>query len=123
MWVGQMGEIDATEHPIGLKPGAAPSHKIPYIQVLDMRYKTARSVKDKLDEGFIEPVKSEWEISAVLVPKHEGKMRFCVKYRKLNLSTVAYTYPIPRMDHLIDSVGVVNVFTHWMKNVAIGRLP
>ena len=38
-------------------------------------------------------------------------MRFCADFRRLNLATVADTYPLPRMDDSIDSLGDARVFT------------
>jgi Reverse transcriptase (RNA-dependent DNA polymerase) len=35
----------------------------------------------------------------------------CVKYRKLNAITVPETYPLPRMDECIDSLGEAPMFT------------
>ena len=36
---------------------------------------------------------------------------FCVDYRKLNAVTVKYTYPLPRMDECLDSLGDTKVFS------------
>ena len=38
-------------------------------------------------------------------------MRFCVGYRKLNAVPVRDSYPLPRMDECIDSLGDATVFT------------
>ena len=45
------------------------------------------------------------------VPKKDGKLRFCVDYRRLNTMTVKDSYPLPRMDECIDSLGDASVFT------------
>lgn len=62
-----------------------------------MREKKEQSVQDKFYAGVIEPSRSEWEITVVLIPKHDGKMRFCVEYQRLELATVVDTNPLPRM--------------------------
>ncbi|GBM45572.1 hypothetical protein AVEN_81023-1 [Araneus ventricosus] len=36
-------------------------------------------------------------------PKLDGKTRFCIDYRKLNEITVPDSYPLPRMDDLLQS--------------------
>lgn len=37
-----------------------------------------------LDKGVIEPLSSEWVSSPVLVRKKDGKLRYCIDFRKLN---------------------------------------
>ncbi len=41
----------------------------------------------------------------VLIPKLDGMLRVCVDYRNLDAITVRDTYPIPRLDEYIDSLG------------------
>ena len=43
--------------------------------------------------------------------KADGSTRFCVDYRKLNAVTVRDSYPLPRMDECIDSLGDAKIFT------------
>ena len=64
-----------------------------------------------LKAGVIEPAESEWASPVVLVPKSDGSLRFCVDYRRLNALTVRDSFPLPRMDKYVDSLGDANVFT------------
>ena len=43
--------------------------------------------------------------------KKDGSLRFCVNYKHLNAITVLDSYPIPRMDECIDSLGGAEVFS------------
>ena len=77
-------------------------------------------VKKMLEAGVIEPGQSEWASLVLLVPKPDGSMYFCVDYRMLNAVTVKDTYPLPRMDECLDSLGDTKVFSaldaisgHW----------
>jgi len=47
----------------------------------------------------------------VLVPKKDGTLRFCVDYRLLNVMTNKDSYPLPRMDECIDSLGEATIFS------------
>jgi len=47
----------------------------------------------------------------VLVPKKDGTLRFCVDYRPLNAVSKRDSYPLPRMDECIDSLGEAKVFS------------
>jgi len=42
----------------------------------------------------------------VLVRKKDGGLRVCVDYRGLNRKTVPDCYPIPRIDEMIDAIGI-----------------
>jgi hypothetical protein len=64
-----------------------------------------------LKSGVIESATSEWASPVVLVPKPDGSMRFCIDYRKLNAVSVRDSYPLPRMDEHIDSLGDASVFS------------
>lgn len=55
-------------------------------------------------QGVIEESKSPWISSAVLVRKKDGSIRFCVDYRKLNVVTVKDSYPLPRIDDILDQL-------------------
>ena len=64
-----------------------------------------------LELGVIEPSTSEWAAPVVFASKKDGSLRFCVDYRRLNAVTVRDSYPIPRMDECIDSLGGAQVFS------------
>jgi Reverse transcriptase (RNA-dependent DNA polymerase) len=59
----------------------------------------------------IEPATSEWASPIVLVAKPDGSTRSCVDYRRLNAVTVRDSYPLPRMDECIDSLGDAKICT------------
>jgi hypothetical protein len=53
---------------------------------------------------IIEPTSSPWLSNVLLVRKKDGRMRFCVYYRKLNELTVKDSYPLPRIDSCLESL-------------------
>lgn len=64
-----------------------------------------------LKEGAIRPSVSEWASPVVLAPKGDGSLRFCIDYRRINAATARDSYPMPRMDDCIDSLGQAKYFT------------
>ena len=56
-----------------------------------------------LKVGFIREVKySEWLANVVVVPKKGGKWRVCVDYMDLNDACTKDSFPLPRIDHIVD---------------------
>ena len=62
-----------------------------------------------------------------MVRKKDGSHRFCVDYRQLNAVTKLDTYPLPRVDDLLDQLGESRFFTtlnlasgYWQIRVAPG---
>jgi hypothetical protein len=76
-----------------------------------------------LKAEVIEPATSEWASPIVLVAKPDGSARFCVDYRKLNAITVRDSYPLPRMDECIDSLGDAKIFTTLDCNSGYWQIP
>src|SRR5262249_39108718 len=63
------------------------------------------AVKAKVEAGVLRPSTSPWAAPGVLANKPDGTKRSCVNYRGLNKVTKRDSYPLPRMDDLIDYVG------------------
>ncbi|GFT35084.1 retrovirus-related Pol polyprotein from transposon 297 [Trichonephila clavipes] len=55
-----------------------------------------------LQQGIIVECESPYASPVVLIPKPNGSMRLCIDYRKLNAQTVPDSYPLPRMDDLLN---------------------
>ena len=123
MWDGRLGTVTATEHRIDLVPGARPIHSQPYRAGARAREIGRGEIEKMLSQGVIEPATSEWASPIVLVPKPDGSLRFCVDYRRLNAITVPDTYPLPRMDECIDSLGDAAIFTTLDCNSGYWQIP
>ncbi len=67
-------------------------------------------VEEMLRLEVIEPASTEWSSPVVIVPKPDGRWRFCVNYRRLNALSLKNSYPLPRMDECIDSQGDAKFF-------------
>ena len=123
MWDGSIGEISTVNHHIHLQPGTRPIAQHPYRAGPRAREAEKAEVDRMLEAGVIEPAQSEWASPIVLVPKPDGSLRFCVDYRRLNAVTVKDTYPLPRMDECIDSLGDANIFTTLDCNSGYWQIP
>ena len=88
LWDGRLGEIKATVHQIALKPNTRPMHQQLFRAWPKSREVLEQHIKQQLEVGVIEPATSEWAIPIVLTPKHDGTLRFCVDYRRLNAATI-----------------------------------
>ena len=47
----------------------------------------------------------------VLVKKEDGTTRLCVNYRKLNAVTLIDSYPLPKIDDVLDALSGAKYFT------------
>lgn len=46
----------------------------------------------------------EWLANVVVVPKKEEKWRVCVDYTNLNDACPKYSFPLPRINQIVDSI-------------------
>ena len=72
---------------------------------------TKKQVAELLEQGFVRPSTSPWASPVLFVSKKYGGLRFCVDYRALNKMTLKNSYPLPRVDGLLDEVGHAMYFT------------
>lgn len=70
-----------------------------------------KEVEEMLKNNIIQPSSSSWASPVVLVKKKDGKMRFCVDYRKLNEVTEKDVYPLPRIDDTLDTLSGAKYFS------------
>ena len=73
-----------------------PAHMLPLID---------EQLREMQKQGIIRPAQSEWGSNLVVVKKKDGSLRFCVDYRQLNERTIKDTYPLPRIDDCLDTLG------------------
>jgi dUTPase len=123
LWDGRLGQVQGVEHCIPTT--GDPIRQQPYRCGMKTREAVEAEIKRMSDLGVIEPATSEWAAPIVLIPKPDGSLRFCIDYRRLNALTVRDSYPLPRMDDCLDSLGAANIFStldansgYWQLNVA-----
>lgn len=71
-----------------------------------------KEINRLLELGCIEPTISPWGSPAHLILKSDGKeWRFCVDYRRLNAVTKHDSFPMPRVDEMLDLLGGHSYFS------------
>ena len=110
-------------HRVDLVSGAKPIFQQPYRAGPEARKTEAAEVQRMLDAEVIAPSVSEWASPVLLVLKPDGSLRFCVDYRKLNSVTKRDSYPMPRTDGCIDSLGNACLFSTLDCNSGYWQLP
>ena len=75
-----------------------------------MRQEVACQIQDMQKGNIIQPSRSPWASPVVLVRKRDGTHRLCVDYRRLNAVAKPDTFPLPRIDDLLDLLGGAKYF-------------
>eukprot|EP00745_Piridium_sociabile_P016607 TRINITY_DN2466_c0_g1_i7.p1 TRINITY_DN2466_c0_g1~~TRINITY_DN2466_c0_g1_i7.p1 ORF type:complete len:1403 (+),score=222.61 TRINITY_DN2466_c0_g1_i7:99-4307(+) len=91
-----------TEQPVRTR-----QYPLPYSQRETIR----QEVKAMLAMGVIEPSVSPYCSPIVLVKKRDGKIRFCVDYRRLNKVVEFDAEPMPEIDYLFAKLGEKIIFS------------
>ena len=96
-------EIDTGDAP----PQKQPPRRMHFV----VRQKVAKQLKQMQKAGVVQPSCSPWSSPVVMVRKRDGSNRFCVNYRGLNAVTKADTFPLPRIDDLLDQLSKAQYFS------------
>ena len=96
---------------IQLKEGAKPVTRPPYRMSSVELSELKKQLDDLIEHGFIVPSKSPYGAPILFVRKKDGSTRMCMDYRALNESTVKNSYPLPRVEDLLDQLQGAKVFS------------
>ena len=106
---GQLGCVSAVEHRIELKE--TPQKKKPYPVPPALRETVDQQIADMLAKGVIRECSSPYASPVLLVKKGRSEVsgkvryRFCTDFRELNRCTVKDSFPLPRIESLLASIG------------------
>ena len=70
-----------------------------------------QEINQYLQLGLIRISQSPWSSPVLMIRKPDGGIRFCIDCRKLNSITVKDSYPLPRIDDLLDVLGGAEYFS------------
>ena len=76
-----------------------------------MKAEFNKLIDEMLNAGLIVESESPWCSPTVLVKKKDGSMRICIDYRRVNEVTVKDSYPIPKIEEILNQLGGNCVFT------------
>ena len=77
-----------------------PPRGLPFVK----REEAFKAISEMREQGIIEPSASTWASPVVLVKKKDGSTRFCVDYRQLNTVTRKDSYPLRRIEDILDTL-------------------
>ena len=106
----ERGETDLLQFEINTGD-AAPRKQPPRRMPFAVRQEVARQLKRMQETGVVRPCSSPWASPVVMVRKKDGTHRFSVDYRDLNAQTKADTFPLPRIDDVLDQLGKSRYFS------------
>jgi len=96
---------------IPLHPGPRPQNRAMFRYSPLERREMETQVAELLEKGLIQPSISPYGAPVLFVKKKTGELRMCIDYRALNTSTVRNSYPLPRIDDLLDKLQGATVFS------------
>ena len=75
-------------------------------------YKEVREhIEEMLACGAIRRSKSPWSSNVVLARKHDGSLRLCLDFRRLNARTIQDAYHLPRIEDTLDKLAGAKWFS------------
>ena len=100
---GERGETDLVEMEINTgdaRPCRQRLRRMPFA----VRREVSKQLKQMQSTEVIQSSDSPWASPVVMVRKKDGSHRFCVDYRELNKTTRQDSFPLPRIDDLLDQL-------------------
>ena len=93
-----------SSHKLNVLPSAKPVRQRVQRLHTDLHQIIRAEVDNLLKAGFIREVKyPEWLANVVVVQKKGGKWRVCVDYTDLNDACPKDSFPLPRIDQIVDA--------------------
>ncbi|BHF75897.1 hypothetical protein SprV_0501899500 [Sparganum proliferum] len=99
--IGRTRKVQHVINTVDAKPIWQPPRRIP----VRFRAEVDKIIDELLKANIIQPSSSPWASPIALVPKKDGSLRLCIDYRRLNAVTVRDSFPLPRLDDTLDSLG------------------
>ena len=102
-YTGEKLKIKLTENKLVNKP----PYRIPHAKEIKLEEK----MKEMQEQGIIKRSKSSYNSPLICVKKPNGDIRPCIDYRELNKIIEPISFPIPRIDDLINSLDKAKIIS------------
>ena len=90
-------------HRLNVNPASSPIRQKKRVFAQKRDKAITEEVRKLLEAGFIREVYyPDWLANVVMVKKSNGKWRMCVDFTDLNRACPKESYPLPRIDTLVD---------------------
>ena len=99
----ELGCTHSTEHTIKVTddtPFKEQFRWIPSVMVEEVR----NHLREMLESSAIRPIQSTWCNAVMLVRKKDGSLCFCIHFRCLNACMKKDSYPLPRIQEVLESL-------------------
>ena len=118
-----IGHTHVLKHTITLNEGSKPfKEQVRRMNTAKMEA-ISQTVKEMLDAGLIKESYSPFSSGIVMVSKKDGTYRMCIDFRRLNEMTKKDTYPLPRIDQTIESMGSAKYYSSLDMGSAFWQVP
>ena len=105
-----MGRVVRTKHGVSLQDNVP--FRIPYSRIPPSMFEEVRKhLQEMLALDAIRVSNSPYASPIVLVRKRNGKLRFCIDFRRLNSKTKRDAYTLPRIQEMFDSLAGAKWFS------------
>lgn len=95
-------DIDSTYHPVKQKK---------WRFVLERQKAIIKEADKLVKAGFIkEVIYLDWLVNLVLIKKVNGTSQMCIDFTNLNKACLKDSYPLPRIDQLVDATSNYKLF-------------
>ena len=93
------------QHRLNVNPECKPVQQKRRIFAPEHNKAVTKEVEKLLEVDFIKEVfYPDWLANVVMVKKSNGKWRMCVDFTELNKACPKDSFPLPRIDQLVDSI-------------------
>jgi len=103
--------IDYPAMELELKPGEEAFAASPYRLSLEEQQALDELIELFIKRGWIVPSNSGWGSPCMLVKKAKGGWRLVIDFRALNSKTLGHSWPLPRLDDVLQSLRGSKVYS------------
>ena len=118
-----IGQTDVVQCTVKLKSGTVPVRQKNRPLNPAMEEDLRKQLQQWLDKGIVEPSKSPWSSPLVPVRKKDGAIRWAVDLRLVNQCVVGDSYPLPRIEQLLETSGGHRIYSSLDASAAYHTIP